>query len=73
MCYLEFIHAGRDCWLSLITALLPALFIGYIVASLSRLFPGKTLIEYSELIVGKWMGKGLALLFLIYFFHDAAL
>jgi spore germination protein KB len=66
-------HAGRDCWLSVIAALLPALFIGYIVASLSSLFPGKTLIEYCQLITGRWIGKTLAFLFLLYFFHDAAL
>ena len=66
-------HAGRDCWLSVLAALLPALIIGYVVSSLSRLYPGATLVEYCQLIIGKWPGRALALGFLGYFFHDAAL
>jgi spore germination protein KB len=66
-------HAGRDCWLSVLLAAIPALFIGYMVASLSKLYPGQTLVEYVQSITGKWIGKLLAVLFLFYFFHDAAL
>jgi spore germination protein KB len=66
-------HAGRDCWLAVIAALLPAMLIGYVVASLAKLYPGLSLVEYVQRIVGKWAGKLLALLFLFFFFHDAAL
>ena len=66
-------HAGRDCWLSVLAALLPAMLIGYIVASLTKLYPGQSLVEYAQRIVGKWPGRLLALVFLFFFFHDAAL
>ncbi|WP_134703201.1 endospore germination permease [Ammoniphilus sp. YIM 78166] len=66
-------HAGKDSWLSLFLTLVPALMIGYVVARLAQLFPGRTLIEYSEDILGKWLGKIIALLFVFYFFHDASL
>jgi len=66
-------HARRDSWLSVFAALLPAMLIGYIVASLSKLYPGLTLVEYVQRIAGKWIGRLLALVFLFFFFHDAAL
>lgn len=66
-------HAGKDSWLSLLLTLLPALLIGFVVARLAQLFPGRTLIEYSEDILGKWLGKIAALLFVLFFFHDASL
>jgi len=66
-------HAGRDCWLSLLVAALPALFIGYVVGTLSKLYPKETLVDYCRSIAGKWIGTVIATLFLFYFFHDAAL
>jgi len=66
-------QAGRDAWLSLLVAAVPALLTGWIVSSLSRLFPGQTLVDYCESIAGKWVGKALALTFLFFFFHHSAL
>ena len=66
-------HAGRDCWLSLLVAGVPALFIGYMVASLSKMYPRQSIVDYSRTIAGKWLGTGIAATILFYFFHDAAL
>jgi spore germination protein KB len=65
--------SGRDVWLALLAAALPTLFLGYIIASLSFSYPGRTLIQYSQDIFGKWLGKSVAALFVLYFFHDASL
>ncbi|MEW9669293.1 endospore germination permease [Ammoniphilus sp. 3BR4] len=66
-------HAGRDGWLSLLVALGPALLVGYVIARLAQLFPGRTLVEYTEEIFGKWIGKLVSLLFIFYFFHDTTI
>jgi len=66
-------RAGRDCWLSLLVAAPFALFIGYMVSTLSKWYPNQTIVEYAQSIVGRWLGMLFALAFLFYFFHDAAL
>jgi spore germination protein KB len=66
-------RAGRDGWLSLILSIGPILFIGFVVASLAGLYPRKTLTECARLILGKWAGKGIALLFILFFFHETSL
>ncbi|HZG58816.1 endospore germination permease [Paenibacillus sp.] len=66
-------HAGRDCWIALAAAAAPALFVGYMVASFSKLYPNQSLVEYVRSIAGRWVGTALACVFLFYFFHDAAL
>ncbi len=66
-------HAGRDSWLSLLTSFVPAMFIGYMVSRLAELFPGQSIIEYSQVILGKWFGGVIGLVFIFYFFHNATL
>jgi spore germination protein KB len=66
-------HAGRDSWLTLIFTIAPAVLIGFVVAVLAQRYPEYTLIEYSQIILGKWLGKFIALLFLFYFLHEASL
>lgn len=66
-------HAGRDSWISLLIAIVPAIMIGFIVSVLAQRFNGCTLVEYSQLILGKWLGKLFVVLILVYFFHEATL
>jgi len=66
-------HAGRDGWISLLLTLIPAILIGITVALLSQRYPGCTMVEYCQLILGKWLGKLVVIIFLIYFLHDASL
>ncbi len=67
------VHAGRDSWISLILAIFPALLIGFTVALLSQRYPGATMVEYCQLILGKWGGKLVVIIFLFYFLHEASL
>jgi spore germination protein KB len=65
--------SGRDAWLALLAAALPTVILSYVIASLGMRYPGRTVVQYSQDIFGKWLGKVVALLFIFYFFHDASL
>ena len=60
--------AGPDGWISLITV---ATFWGILVAlvmlKLGNMFPGKTMVQYNEDIMGKWLGKIVSLLYIFWF------
>ncbi len=66
-------HAKRDLWLSPIWGSLSGFLIVVIIVKLSRLFPGKTLIEYCELILGRTIGKIIAFIYLFFLLHDTAI
>ncbi|MBD0379505.1 GerAB/ArcD/ProY family transporter [Paenibacillus sedimenti] len=61
--------AGRDLWLSPIWASFIGLFTVYIACKLNKRFPEKTIIEYSEHILGRIIGKVLGLIYLLFFLH----
>ncbi|GHI00307.1 GerAB/ArcD/ProY family transporter [Neobacillus kokaensis] len=65
--------AKRDLWLSPIWGSLSGFLIIIIIVKLSRLFPGKTLIEYCELILGRTFGKMIAFIYLFFLLHDTAI
>lgn len=56
--------AGRDGWM----AILPGLFLGVpwglMLLSLIPKYPNKDLVQISEKVLGKWMGKGFGLLYI---------
>ncbi|MCY9581766.1 GerAB/ArcD/ProY family transporter [Paenibacillus alvei] len=56
-----------DIWLTVILGGLIAMVAGIIVAKLSQQYPGKTIYEYSQHIVGKWLGIVLNASIIIYF------
>lgn len=60
--------ARQDAWLSVIAATLAGLLIARLVVNLSLRFPGKTLVEYSEEILGKAPGKIVGFLYIWLFF-----
>jgi spore germination protein KB len=63
-------QAKQDAWLSVILSTILGLIITYIVITLGLRFPDKTIIEYSQDVLGKFLGKifGLVyILWLIYF------
>ncbi len=66
-------YAGRDSWIALLFASVPAVLIGLFVSILAQRFNGCTLIEYTQLILGKWIGKIFVVMFLLYFLHEATL
>ncbi|MBT2667575.1 spore germination protein [Bacillus sp. ISL-4] len=59
-----------DIWISVILGGLIAMIAGVIMVKLSEQFPGKTFYEYSQEIVGKWVGGFLSLLIVCYFFSS---
>lgn len=53
--------AGRDAWVSMLLATLAGLGIIYLYTTLALKFPGKSFIQYSEIILGKTLGKAAGL------------
>lgn len=62
-------HAKQDMWLSPFWASLIGFLTVYIAVQLHQLYPQKTLIEYSEEILGKFLGKAVGLVFLFFYLH----
>lgn len=58
---------GRAAWMVAIISGISGFAILLIVGKLSQRFPGLTLPEYAELLLGKWPGKALALLLTLNF------
>jgi len=65
--------AGQDAWLSIIVAALAGLLIAWLAVNLSLRFPGKTLFEYMEQILGTFAGKLAGVLYIWWFLHTNAL
>lgn len=61
-----------DVWISVFLGGLIAMIAGVIIVKLSQQFPGKTFYQYSQEIVGKWVGGFLSLLIVGYFFTISA-
>lgn len=62
-------HAGRDMWLSPFVSSIIGFLTVFIVFKLSKLYPKETLIQYSESILGRYLGKVLGLLMILHFIH----
>lgn len=61
--------AGRDMWLSPFWGAIMGLITVFIAWQLNKLYPKETIIEYSVTICGKWLGKLLGLLFILFYLH----
>lgn len=48
--------AKQDAWISMIFASLISIFITFVAVKLSLLYPEQTFIQYSQSILGKWLG-----------------
>jgi spore germination protein KB len=62
-------HAKQDMWLSPLWASFIGFLTVYIAVQLHHLYPQKTLIEYSEEILGKFLGKAVGFIFLFFYLH----
>lgn len=60
--------AKQDAWISIVAAGCIALLITFFATQLAQLYPGQTLIEYSQTILGTWLGKAVILIYLIQWF-----
>lgn len=65
--------AGRDAWISTIIAATIGLFPLLTIMHLQKKFKGLTIIQYSQLLLGKVLGKILGLLFIFNIFLVSAL
>lgn len=59
-------HAKRDLWLSPMWASLLGFLVVYIIYQLHKLYPRKTLIQYSEHIFGRIPGKIIGIVYLVF-------
>ncbi len=65
--------AKQDAWIAtLLGVTLGPFIIVFLYEALRKCYPDLTLIEYSEKIWGKWLGKFVSLLFLTFFFITSA-
>lgn len=55
--------AGRDAWLSILPAYSLAIVLGLMVLSIMKKYPGNNLLQVSERVFGKWIGKGISLIY----------
>ncbi len=66
-------RAENNVWLAVIAGLGEALFFTWILLSLSRNYPGKTLLEINDCVWGPYLGKIFSVLYILYFLHLAAM
>ncbi|ANB60317.1 GerAB/ArcD/ProY family transporter [Anoxybacteroides amylolyticum] len=62
-------YAKQDMWLSPFWSSLTGFITIFIAMRLHQYYPKQTAIEYSEQIVGKWVGKIIGFLFLFFYLH----
>lgn len=66
-------EANQDAWIAAILALGIGVLIIPLYSALGSRFPDMSLVEYSQEILGRWMGTTISLLFCTYFFINATL
>jgi spore germination protein KB len=65
--------AQEDAWLSVIIAAIAGIVVILTTVFLGRKFPGKTIVEYCEVITGKIPGKLIGLIYIWFFLYMTAL
>ncbi|REE69717.1 spore germination protein (amino acid permease) [Paenibacillus taihuensis] len=61
--------AQHDAWISIFPAITCGALSIWVMTTLSKRYPGLTIIEYSSRILGKWAGKALGCYFIFYWVH----
>ncbi|NGM82045.1 endospore germination permease [Paenibacillus sp. 7124] len=65
--------AKQDGWLTVVIATLIGIAVVLLFTKLGLLFPERSIVEYSEIILGKWIGKAVGLLYVLYPCYTGAL
>ncbi|MBN3524143.1 GerAB/ArcD/ProY family transporter [Paenibacillus apiarius] len=60
-------YAGQDAWISALLSIATGLAVLPLYIALGNKYPGKTLVQYMEDILGTWLGKAVSLFFLAAF------
>ncbi|MGE7852919.1 GerAB/ArcD/ProY family transporter [Bacillus paramycoides] len=55
----------QDAWISMVIAGLVGIAITFLATTLGSLYPNKTMIEFSQTILGKWLGKVMMIPYLL--------
>lgn len=63
----------QDTWIASLLAMILSIPFVLFVAHLGLRFPGKTIVEYSEALLGKYFGKLVGLILVLYWIHVAAI
>jgi spore germination protein KB len=58
---------GSDAWTSMIFGFIIGIMVMLLLTFINSRFPGKTIVQYSEEIMGKWVGHGIGLLLAVFF------
>ncbi len=66
------IEVPQDAWIASLLGMLLAIPFVLLVVRLGLRFPHKTIIEYSEILLGKCLGKLVGLVLVLYWIHTAA-
>lgn len=66
-------NIGLDAWSSMLIGFIIGVIIVAITAYLGSKFPEKTIVQYSEELLGKWIGKAIGLLLAAFFIFAFAL
>jgi spore germination protein KB len=67
------IYAKNDMWLSPIWASITGILVIVLAVKLEQRFPRQTIIQYSEKITGKFMGKIIGIFFILYYIHGTGI
>lgn len=59
-------EAKMDAWMTPLVATIPGLILAVIMAKLAQMFPGLTLTQYIQLILGKYIGWGVGIAYLLW-------
>lgn len=66
--------ARQDGWISLlVVATAYGLFVVTVITALARRFPGRSLVEYSQEILGPWLGRAVGLAYFFFFLHPGSI
>lgn len=65
-------EANQDAWISLIAAGMAGMTITYLVTKLSTRYPTLTIVQFSQRILGRWVGRTICLLYFAGWYSVAA-
>ncbi|MBW9151697.1 endospore germination permease [Clostridium estertheticum] len=67
------IQAKQDAWIAIIIAISWSVILLLMFCRILSLYPGKDLFDILQIIMGKWIGKIISVLMILFVFHDGAL
>ncbi|NLA59313.1 MAG: endospore germination permease [Firmicutes bacterium] len=64
--------AGHDVWIAVLISTFLVLPWVFIWVHLAKMFPGRTIIQYSQEILGPWLGRLVGFIFIVFFLQQSA-